>query len=85
MKILLNTGVTNTQRLSYSRKNPSFKSLKDIADDVSTSVTVYSRFKELGEAKSEEQAWKVAMKMADYGNPVRHATWSLAGAKGAAI
>lgn len=86
MKILLNTtSFTNTKSLYYNRRTPSFRSLKDVAEDVGGSITGYSRLKELGEAKSEAQAWKAAMKMADYGNPVRHAAWSVAGAKGAAV
>ncbi len=53
--------------------------------DLGGLTTGAKRFSGLGNAKTEAEAWKVAMKMADYGNPVRHAAWMAGAAKGAAI
>ena len=81
MKILLNT----SQYSSIYRK-PSFKSHEeDGLHDLGGLVSGAKRFEELGKAKTEAEAWKVAMKMADYGNPVRHAAWLAGATKGAAI
>lgn len=85
MRVLLNPNISNTKHLCLHKKNVTFKSVKNLADETGAAFTGYTRLKELAEAKTEAQGWKVAMKMADYGNPVRHAAWTAAGAKGAAI
>lgn len=85
MRIVLDTYRTNTKHLSYNSRNLSFRSIKNLVDDVGGSVTGYARLKELSKVETEAQGWKVAMKMADYGNPARHAAWVAAGTKGAAI
>ncbi len=81
MKVVFNSNLYYYRNANYIRKNTSFKSASDLMED----ITGLKRLKELGNAKTEAEGWKVAMKMADYGNPVRHAAWVVAGTKGAAI
>lgn len=85
MKVLLNTSIYN-QYSAAQRQKPTFKSDKgEILHELGGVVTGYNRLKELAEVKTEMDGWKVAMKMADYGNPVRHAAWGAGLAKGSAV
>ena len=84
MKILLNTN-QYCQNYKYTPFKSSKEDVLHELHDLGGLGTGAKRLAELGNAKTEAEAWKVAMKMADYGNPVRHAAWMTGAAKGAAL
>lgn len=92
MKIILNTQTHNYSNW-YIKSNPNFRAdkskiLHEVTNEISALGglgTATKRMAELGKAQTETEAWKVAMKMADYDNPVRHAAWMAGAAKGAAF
>ena len=92
MKVILNTQNYNYSN-RYVKSNLNFRAdkskvLHEVTNELSALGglgTAAKRMEELGKAETETEAWKVAMKMADYGNPVRHAAWMAGVAKGAAL
>ena len=92
MKVIFNTQTYNYSN-QYIKSNQNFRAdtskvLHEVTNEISALGgigTATKRIAELGQAQTETEAWKVAMKMADYGNPVRHAAWMAGVAKGAAL